>query len=67
MDCFHNQSTVNICIAGPNRRAGYATVWYPTSCLLEYHHKDRYSFLNILAKFHMKIIKNKQDTAKYLA
>ena len=25
IDCFHNQSTVNICIAGPNRRAGYAT------------------------------------------
>ena len=24
--CFHSWSTVNICIAGPNRRAGYATV-----------------------------------------
>ena len=25
IDCFHSQSTVNICIAGLNRRAGYAT------------------------------------------
>ena len=25
MDCFQSQSTVNICIAGLNRRAGYAT------------------------------------------
>ena len=37
------------------------------ACLLEYHHKDRYSFLYILTKFHTKIIKNKQDTAKSLA
>ena len=26
IDCFHNQSTVNICIAGLNRWAGHATV-----------------------------------------
>ena len=25
IDCFHSQLTVNICIAGLNRRAGYAT------------------------------------------
>ena len=25
IDCFHSQWTVNICIAGVNRRAGYAT------------------------------------------
>ena len=25
MDCFQSQSTVDICIAGLNRRAGYAT------------------------------------------
>ena len=25
IDCFHTQWTVNICIAGLNRRAGYAT------------------------------------------
>ena len=31
IDCFHSQSTVNICIAGLNRRAGYATEDY-TSC-----------------------------------
>ena len=34
---------------------------------LEYHHKNRYNFLYILTKFHKKIIKNKQDTAKSLA
>ena len=37
------------------------------ACFLEYHHKNRYSFLYILTKFHTKIIKNKQDTAKSLA
>ena len=25
IDCFHSQRTPNICIAGLNRRAGYAT------------------------------------------
>ena len=37
------------------------------ACFLEYHHKNRYSFLYILTKFHTKIVKNKQDTAKSLA
>ena len=37
IDCFHSQSTVNICIAGLNRWAGYATglhYWYSPLKLL---------------------------------
>ena len=37
------------------------------ACFLEYHHKNRYSFLGILTQLHAKIIKNKEDTAKSLA
>ena len=34
---------------------------------LEYHDKNRYSFLCILTHLHAKIMKNKEDTAKSLA
>ena len=30
MDCFQSQSTVDICIAGLNRRAGYAIEFTPS-------------------------------------
>ena len=35
--------------------------------VFKYHHKNHYSFFYILTKLHLKMIKNKEDTAKSLA